>query len=100
MSRLTYIGNYRTRAEADVAQSFLEANGIPSVVAGDNFTGISPYSLRDDFDGSCLMVHEENKDRAFVILERAAPSRQYTRPNGYPLAPCRTHRKKSIREIG
>ena len=64
------VGAYPTRADAELAQAALDAEGIPSVIASDDAGGAYPFDLSG---GARLLVAEADAERAQAILatERA-----------------------------
>jgi hypothetical protein len=62
------IGAYPTRSEAEIAQAALAAEGIPSVLAGDDAGGAYPFDLSG---GARLLVDEADAEAAATILHRA-----------------------------
>ena len=59
------VAAYPTRADAEVAQAALEAEGIPSVIASDDAGGAYPFDLSG---GARLLVAEADAERAAAIL--------------------------------
>ena len=59
------VGTYPTRADAELAQAALEAEGIPSVVTSDDAGGAYPFDLAG---GARLLVPEADADRAAELL--------------------------------
>jgi len=65
------VGAYRTRTDAELAQSALAAAGIESELAADDAGGAYPF----DLTGSVrLLVDEADADDARTVLSGAAPS--------------------------
>ena len=67
MSELTCIETYCSREEAELARSFLEANGIDAVVFTDDCGGTRPHLQLSE--GVRLMVKQEDKEKAFKLFE-------------------------------
>ena len=65
---LTCIKTYNTRIDADMAKSYLEANGIKSEVFVDHCFGIG-QALQDSAPGARLMVNEQDAQKAEELLE-------------------------------
>ena len=59
------VGTYPTRADAELAQAALEAEGIPSVVTSDDAGGAYPFDLGG---GARLLVSEADAERAAELL--------------------------------
>ena len=59
------VGTYPTRADAELAQAALDAEGIPSVVSSDDAGGAYPFDLSG---GARLLVPEADAERAAAIL--------------------------------
>ena len=59
------VAAYPTRADAELAQAALEAEGIPSVIASDDAGGAYPFDLSG---GARLLVAEADAERAAAIL--------------------------------
>jgi hypothetical protein len=59
------IGTYRTRADAELAQSALAAAGIESVVASDDAGGAYPFDLAG---GAYLLVEDTDAEDATAVL--------------------------------
>jgi hypothetical protein len=66
------IGSYSTREEAKLAQSALEAAGIPSTLQADDAGGAYPFDLTG---GARLLVAEEDAPAAREILPGSDPGR-------------------------
>ena len=66
------VGAYRTRSDAELAQSALAVEGIPSVVVTDDAGGAYPFDLTG---GAHLLVDEADAEFASAIL--ADPSRAH-----------------------
>jgi len=66
---LTCIRSYDNREEAELARSFLEANGIGAAVFGDDCGGWRP-GLHSS-EGLRLMVLERDADNALELLDRS-----------------------------
>ena len=60
------VGAYPTRSDAELSQTVLTAEGIPSVVAADDAGGAYPFDLSG---GARLLVDEADADRAASILD-------------------------------
>ena len=60
------VATYRTRSEAELAQSALAAAGIDSVIAADDAGGVYPFDLSG---GARLLVAEEDARSAAEILD-------------------------------
>ena len=63
------VGTYPTRADAELAQATLEAEGIRSVVSSDDAGGAYPFDLSG---GARLLVTEADAERAAAILATEA----------------------------
>jgi hypothetical protein len=73
-SPMVEVGAYRTRSDAELAQTALAAFGITSVVASDDAGGAYPFDLAG---GSRLLVDETDaEDAATVLSERPDPDRE------------------------
>jgi hypothetical protein len=59
------VGAYPTRADAELAQAALEAEGIASLIASDDAGGAYPFDLSG---GARLLVAEADVERAAAIL--------------------------------
>jgi hypothetical protein len=59
------VGIYPTRADAELAQTALEAEGIASLIASDDAGGTYPFDLSG---GARLLVAEADAERARAIL--------------------------------
>jgi len=64
-------GTYPTRGEAEIAQSALDAAGIPSVVEGDDAGGAYPFSFNG---GVRVLVDEADAEAAAAVLDGASGS--------------------------
>jgi hypothetical protein len=64
------IGTYRTRGDAELAQSALAAAGLSSVVAADDAGGAYPFDLGG---GVRLLVAEADVEDATAILGSPPP---------------------------
>jgi hypothetical protein len=58
---------YTSRAEAELAQGILQANGIDALVSSDDAGGMQPW-LQQSL-GVRLLVHHEDALRAAWLLE-------------------------------
>jgi putative signal transducing protein len=68
------VGAYRTRSDAELAQTALAAAGIPSVVAADDAGGAYPFDLSG---AARLLVDEADaEDAAAVLSERPDENRE------------------------
>ena len=67
---LTCIKTYHTRIDADMAKSYLEANGIKSEVLADDCGTLRPHMLVGA-SGARLMVNEQDAQKAGEILENS-----------------------------
>jgi len=70
MPNLTCIKTYHTRIDADMAKSYLEANGIKSEVFVDRCFGIG-QALQDSAPGARLMVNEQDAQKAEELLKNS-----------------------------
>ena len=62
------VGAYPTRSDAELAQSVLEAAGIPSVISADDAGGAYPFVLAG---AARLLVDEADaQDAAAVLSDR------------------------------
>ena len=59
------VGFYPTRADAELAQAALEAEGIASSISSDDAGGAYPFDLSG---GARLLVAEADADRATAML--------------------------------
>ncbi len=66
-SGLFVIRTFATDLDAKLAESVLEANGIESIVVGDNAAGMMPYL--NSLHPIRLMVKEEDVELALSLLE-------------------------------
>ena len=64
---LFVIRTFATDLDARLAESVLEANGIESIVVGDNAAGMMPYL--NTIHPVRLMVKEQDVDIALSLLE-------------------------------
>jgi hypothetical protein len=60
------VGVYPTRTDAELAQTALEAAGIPSVIAADDAGGAYPFDLTGG--GTRLLVEETDAEDASAVL--------------------------------
>jgi hypothetical protein len=60
------VGVYPTRTDAELAQTRLEAAGIPSVIAADDAGGAYPFDLTGA--GARLLVDESDAEEANRVL--------------------------------
>jgi hypothetical protein len=60
------IGTYPTRGEAELAQTALDAAGIPSVLEADDAGGAYPFSFNG---GVRILVDEADADAAAAALD-------------------------------
>lgn len=67
------VGRFLTRAEADVARSYLEAQGLPASVLADDMAGIRPDGAYG-YGGITLAVHPDDAELARQLLDDASPS--------------------------
>lgn len=63
------VGTYPTRADAELAQAALEAEGIQSFVSSDDAGGAYPFDLSG---GARLLVTEADAERGAAILATEA----------------------------
>jgi Putative prokaryotic signal transducing protein len=71
------VGIYRTRSDAELAQTALAAAGIASVVASDDAGGAYPFDLTG---AARLLVDEADaEDAAEVLSERPDANRKEER---------------------
>jgi hypothetical protein len=61
------VATFKYRHEAEVARSFLEMEGIESVLATDDAGGAYPGALLP----ARIIVREEDADRALEVLARS-----------------------------
>jgi len=66
-SGLFVIRTFASDLDAKLAESVLEANGIESIVVGDNAAGMMPYL--NSLHPIRLMVKEEDVELALSLLE-------------------------------
>lgn len=69
MSKFIPIATFSTRMEAEVAQSFLRANTIESIIESDDAGGMRSYPFSYVF-GVRLTVTKEDAKRATVLLTK------------------------------
>lgn len=62
------VGRFLTRAEADVARSMLEANGVQAVVLADDASGVHP-AAHYGYGGVALGVHPDDVDEVRELLD-------------------------------
>jgi hypothetical protein len=62
------IERFTSRADADLARSVLEANGIPAYVSGDDAGGLHP-EIPYGIGGTAVVVPDERYDEAIVLLD-------------------------------
>jgi hypothetical protein len=62
------VGAYRTRSDAELAQTALAAAGIQSVVAADDAGGAYPFDLSG---AARLLVDEADAEDAAAVLSEA-----------------------------
>jgi hypothetical protein len=60
------IGTYPTRSDAEIAQTALDAAGIPSVVESDDAGGAYPFSFAG---GVRLLVDDKDAEAASAVLQ-------------------------------
>jgi hypothetical protein len=60
------VGVFPTRSEAELAQTRLEAAGIPSVVSADDAGGAYPFAIAGG--GARLLVDEADAEDATQVL--------------------------------
>ncbi len=63
------VGIYPSRADAELAQATLEAEGIRSVVSSDDAGGAYPFDLSG---GAPLLVTEADERAAAILATEAA----------------------------
>jgi hypothetical protein len=68
MPKLICIKKFQKRIDADMAKSYLEANGVKSEVFVDHCFGIG-QALQDSAPVARLMVNEQDAEKAGEILE-------------------------------
>ncbi len=74
---MVQVGAYRTRSDAELAQTALSAAGIPSVIAADDAGGAYPFDLTG---AARLLVDEADaEDAAEVLSERPHGDREEQR---------------------
>ena len=69
-SDLVVVHTFRTRQEAELAQSALEAAGIESIVLADDAGGVQPGLWEGEWVR--VLVRPENEGEARAILDTAA----------------------------
>jgi hypothetical protein len=62
---MVQVGAYRTRSDAELAQTALAAAGIPSVIAADDAGGAYPFDLTG---AARLLVDEADAEDAAELL--------------------------------
>ena len=60
------VGVYRTRSDAELAQTTLAGAGIPSVLAADDAGGAYPFDLSGG--GTRVLVEQSDAENAAAIL--------------------------------
>jgi Putative prokaryotic signal transducing protein len=60
------VGTFRTRSDAEFAQSLLASAGIESVISSDDAGGAYPFDLSG---GARLLVNESDAEDARAILD-------------------------------
>ena len=70
MDNLVSVENFRSRVEAGMAQSMLEAEGIPTFLSADDAGGYAPYLLLGG-GGVSLFVRPADAERARELLDAA-----------------------------
>jgi hypothetical protein len=66
------VGSYRARGDAELAQTALEAAGIPSVLAADDAGGAFPFTGT----ARLLVDGADAEDAAAVLSERSPTTRE------------------------
>jgi hypothetical protein len=62
------IQRFTSRAEAELARTVLESNGIPAFVSSDDAGGLHP-ELPQAFGSTAVVVHEEDHELALSLLD-------------------------------
>lgn len=77
------VGRFLTRAEADVARGFLEAQGIEARVLADDVAGLRP-DVAFGYGGVSLAVHPDDQELAEELLAdtEAVPREPRVAPTG------------------
>ncbi len=65
------VGAYSTRSDAELAQTVLEAAGIPSVLSADDAGGAYPFLLAG---AARLLVDEADVEAATAVLSEPTPA--------------------------
>ena len=71
------VATYRTRSDAELAQTVLAAAGIPSFVTSDDAGGAYPFDLTG---GVRLLVDEADAEDAAALLSERAHANRKGRP--------------------
>ncbi|MBU1102232.1 DUF2007 domain-containing protein [Patescibacteria group bacterium] len=69
MKELICIKTYPNRADAELARTLLEENGIKAMVSGDDAGGAYPGLLWGT-GGARLLVRKKDKEKALSLLEK------------------------------
>jgi len=72
MADLVTIKSFFDRMEAELARSFLEANGIPAIVTADDCGGMRPY-MQLGSGGARLLVLREDAHDGLELLRTGFP---------------------------
>jgi hypothetical protein len=67
-TQVTRIERFASRADAELARSVLEANGIPAYVSGDDAGGLHP-EIPYGIGGTAVVVPEERYADAIALLD-------------------------------
>jgi hypothetical protein len=78
---LVVVQTFLRRSQAEVARTALEAGGVPSMMATDDFGGVGPGVDVDE--GVRLLVRAEDRERAEEILATDLRP-EAARPHGGP----------------
>ena len=71
------VGAYCTRSDAELAQTVLEAAGIPSVLSADDAGGAYPFLLAG---AARLLVDEADVEAATAALSEPTPANGQEQP--------------------
>ncbi len=66
MNDVIVIQSFSTRADADVAKSVLDAQGIPSFIQADDAGGMYPPTMGT----IALLINKKDKNRALQLLKK------------------------------
>lgn len=70
MKDMIAVKTYNTRLEAQIVKGFLEANGIKSLVTGDDEGGMYPFPMQPNSTGVKVFVLKKDREEAVEILKK------------------------------